>query len=108
MERRTSPDGALTLVVEREGGETLIGFDGFQWHTHGDLLVGSYGTTEQSAVDRFIDDILNNHAVIVVCRVGDAVRDVWISDDPAKESLYAQAGETLELRYWNGGTWHAS
>ena len=37
--RHVSPDGTLILLaVWDEEGEVTIGFEGFPWHTHGDIL----------------------------------------------------------------------
>ena len=39
VERHTSPDGLLELIVDRaDDGDWTVGFDGFAWHTHGDIL----------------------------------------------------------------------
>jgi hypothetical protein len=40
QEEVVSPDGALRLVVSRDDSDVTIGFAGFPWHTHGDLLAG--------------------------------------------------------------------
>src|SRR5436190_18117200 len=40
-EEHRTPDGALTLVVSHEDDDITIGFDGFQWHTHGDVLAAT-------------------------------------------------------------------
>jgi hypothetical protein len=47
-ERHSSPDGSLVLVVDYTDGDLAVAFEGFEWHTHGDLLVDSYGATEHS------------------------------------------------------------
>ncbi len=37
-ERHVSPDGELVLLVVREGdGDFTLGFEGSDWHTHGDV-----------------------------------------------------------------------
>ena len=38
LERHTSPDNLLHLVVDFTDGDWTIGFEGCAWHTHGDLL----------------------------------------------------------------------
>ena len=35
-------DRCFTLLVEYEDEEISIGFAGFEWHTHGDLLAAHY------------------------------------------------------------------
>src|SRR5438045_4087868 len=50
-------------------------------------------------------DVLDGRAVIAVLRVAGAVKDVWVTDDPASESGYLSQGESIELRLWDGTTW---
>jgi hypothetical protein len=48
-EQHVTPDGALTLVVARDDdGDITVGFDGFPWHTHGDLLAANYPLADLS------------------------------------------------------------
>jgi hypothetical protein len=102
-----SPDGQLRLqVVEADDGDVAIGFAGFAWHTHADILAAPGGLPEDTAVAACIRSVLGNQAVIVVLRVGDAVRDGWVTEDPAGESRYLENGEALELRYWDGSLWN--
>jgi hypothetical protein len=101
-----SPDGALRFrVVTDHDGDIALGFEGFPWHTHADLLAAWTGLSEPEAVEQFLDDLLSSRAVIVLSRVGGAVRDVWVTDDPTSESGYLAEGESLELRYWDGSRW---
>src|SRR5258708_1929857 len=59
VERHSSPDGLLQLIVDRaDDGDWSVGFDGYEWHTHGDLLTLEYGGTPQSAVRALIDEVL--------------------------------------------------
>jgi hypothetical protein len=32
--------------VDEIDGDLAVAFEGYEWHTHGDLLVGTYGATE--------------------------------------------------------------
>jgi hypothetical protein len=74
-ESYTSPDGALKLFVVREDGDITLDFDGYSWHTHGDVLVGEYqlrGETDlmpEAAIRRFVTDILENRAILALSRV---------------------------------------
>ncbi len=62
-ERHTSPDGKLTLFVGRLAEDDfIIGFEGFSWHTHPDLLGGS------ARAQDFIEKILSNELVVAVAR----------------------------------------
>jgi hypothetical protein len=108
-EEHVSPDGALTLVVSRDGdGDITLGFAGFTWHTHGDLLVEGYGfadatrLTPESATQRFVEDVVANRAIIVVQRIGQEVRDVWVTADPEGELRHKQLMESLQFRHWDG------
>jgi hypothetical protein len=107
-ERYHSPDGELTLVVLSEADDVSIGFDGFEWQTHGDLLAADYPSeagsrlTAESAARRLVEDIVTNRAIIVVRRVDGEIRDVWITDDVQEELRDQQPGETMEFRYWDG------
>ena len=99
----TTADGSLTFVIEDlGGGDYLIGFRGLHWHTHADILASMRGGTEADAVNAFVDDLLSDRSVIAVEYRDGALRDAWVSGDPAKEGLYREEGETIELRYWSG------
>lgn len=116
MERRevyTSPDGMLRLVVVREEGDISIGFEGYSWHTHGDVLAGEYvlrgetGLTPESAIKRFVTEIVQNRAMITLSRVDDRLQDIWVTDSPDDELKRASPNESVECRYWNGDPWIA-
>lgn len=98
-ERYSSPDGSLVLVVDDTDGNLAVAFEGFEWHTHGDALVGSYGATEAEAIAEFVDQILSDRLAIAVCRRNGAMHDVRVTDDPATEHEYAPAySELVGLR----------
>jgi hypothetical protein len=104
VERHCTPDGLLTLIVERhEEGDVSLGFEGFAWHTHADILASLSGLSSDDAVRRYVDDLLAERSVIAIARVGEEIRDVWVTDR-AFEDKYKPDGETLEFRYWNGLT----
>lgn len=116
MERRevyTSPDGMLRLVVVREEGDISIGFEGYSWHMHGDVLAGEYvlrgetGLTPESAIKRFVTEIVQNRAIITLSRVDDRLQDIWVTDSPDDELKRASPNESVECRYWNGDPWIA-
>ena len=106
-ERHSSPDGSLVLVVDEADGDLAVAFEGYEWHTHGDLLVGSYGPTEAQAVAAFVDQILSDRLAIAVCSRDGTIRDVRVYDEPATEHEYAADGEHISLRFWSGRAWHA-
>jgi hypothetical protein len=107
-QEHTSPDGTLRLVVWYEGDDGILGFDGYDWHTHGDILAKQYGLLEGEAIERFVSDILRGRAVIVISRLRAHIRDIWISSGPEEELNLRENAEQLELRYWDGTAWRSS
>ncbi len=105
IETHRSPDGLLTFIVEAVGaGDLALGF-GYEWHTHPDLLVGTWGNTQAEAARAFIDDVLNNTLVILVRRKDGEIIDAMISDDPEFDANLCEVSEMLEMRYWDGRPW---
>ena len=102
-----SPDGILRLVVWYEGDDSILGFDGYEWHTHGDMLASQYGLPEGEAIERFVSDILRGRAVIVISRLGAHIRDIWTTSEPEEELNLRENDEQLELRYWDGTPWRS-
>jgi hypothetical protein len=101
-----SPGGGLRfLVVTGDDGDIALGFDGFPWHTHADMLAAVTGLPESDAVEQFLRDLLGSRAVIAVLRVGGKIKDVWVTDDPGSESRDLSEGESVELRLWDGRKW---
>jgi hypothetical protein len=106
VEEHVSPDGRLRLrIAMSEDGDLTLGFVGFPWHTHADILAATTGLPEAEAVPRFIDDLVQGASVVVLWSVGGEVRDIWVSDDPEQDAAYPQPGESVELRYWDGRAW---
>lgn len=112
-EEYVSPDGLLRfVVVTGADGDVTLGFDGFTWHTHSYILAATLGIPEADAVRRYVADLIGGASVIVLWSVGDKLRDVWVSGDPAHDagyaaSAYAEPGESVVLRYWDGRAWVA-
>ena len=103
IEEHHSPDRLLRLIVTRDDdGDTMIGFDGYLWHTHGDILAALSGLTEEEAIREFIERIIGDGQIIVVSRVNGEIRDVWPTDDPQGEYKYKPPEESLEFRRWSG------
>ncbi len=100
-----SPDRQFRFVVCHEEQDISLGFEGFQWHTHADVLASEFGTSEELAVNRFVRDLLSDRSILVVSRIGDTIRDVWITADPQSDLRYKSDDEVLEFRYWSGGQW---
>ena len=106
LEEHVSPDGQLRFrVVTDEDGVVTLGFDGFPWHTHADILAVTTGRSVEEVVRQFVGDLLSGESVIVLWSVGDELRDVCVSDDPARDASCALPGESVVLRYWDGRRW---
>ncbi len=102
-EEHRSADGALIFAVDAlEGGDVAIGFRNFPWHTHADILSSMRSTPEAAAVRSFVDELLNDEAVIALRYIDNVLSDVWVSDDPRGDLRYCQSNERIEFRYWSG------
>ena len=99
-QRHMSPDGKLCLLVEIVDDDSSIGFEGYPWHTHGDILAELSGLDEEVAIEAFIEKIKKGELVIAILSEGENVIDVFISDDPREETTIP--GETIRFRLWNG------
>jgi len=109
VEEYVSPDGRLRfLVVAHPDGDLTLGFDGFPWHTHADILASLSGMGTAEAIRRYVEDLLDDEAVVALWGVPGEVRDVWISEDPARDVGYPTEGEVINLRYWSGRPWNAT
>jgi hypothetical protein len=106
-ERHSSPDGSLVLVVDDADGDLAVAVEGYEWHTHGDLLVELLRPHGVTGVAVFVDQILSDRLAIAVCSRDGTIRDVRVSDEPATEHEYAADGEHILLRFWSGRAWHA-
>jgi len=100
VERHISPDGVLQLIVDLAAdGDWSIGFDGCDWHTHGDILASMHraGTPEhetpEQATRSFVDDILQSRLPIVVWRVHGKIRDVRMFEELNPVNLDAAIAE---------------
>jgi hypothetical protein len=103
VERHVSPDGAFTLVVDP--GEDTIGFEGHFWRIHIDDLPSYRIDPPIATVTQLLAALDTRRLVMVISRfddTGDAIRDVWITHDPAAEKRGSDEGESLEFRYWDG------
>jgi len=99
--RHTSTDGKLTLLVHvGADGETAVGFEGGNWHTHPDLLAAMLGVPEEVAVKEFISRLQADDIPIVVSTDGGVTVDPWVSDN--LEATLSMFGSARLLRYWSG------
>jgi hypothetical protein len=100
-----SPDSQLRFVVGRDEQDVILRFEGFKWHTHASVLASASGTSEELAVNRFVGDLLSDHCIIAVSRIGGTIGDVWITADPQSDLRSKSDDEVLEFRYWSGRWW---
>ncbi|WZO96042.1 hypothetical protein EP7_003015 [Isosphaeraceae bacterium EP7] len=106
LEDHVSPDGRLRFLIfaDRDGDLTL-GFDGYSWHTHADILASISGLAQTVAVRRFVDNLINDRSVIAILTIPGEIGDAWVTEEPASDANYPIEGETIELRYWSGRPW---
>jgi hypothetical protein len=43
-----SPDNQLRFVVDHDEQDVRLGFEGFPWHTHANVLASVFGTSARS------------------------------------------------------------
>ena len=80
----------------------VIGFRGYPWHTHADILASLTGFSAEDAVRAYMDDLLNDRAIIAVQSFDDVVKDVWITEDPAADLRYQEPDTAPRFRYGSG------
>src|ERR1700681_2130821 len=92
-----SPDGKLRFkVVMGDDGHIIVGFEGFPWHTHGDLLMWEdVSASEEVTVARFVEDLLQNKTIIAVNRRAETILDIRVTDDPRADLRYKLDGEEV-------------
>jgi hypothetical protein len=103
--QHVSPDGLLRLNVRREAADVILQFNDFAWSTSSAFLASKWGTSQETALTRFVDEVLGNQAIIAVAQAGSAIRDVWVTDRPASELKYKRHEETIDFRFWDGSRW---
>ena len=86
----------------------MLGFEGYSWHTHAEILAALSNTTQEAAIERFVDALLGNRVVIAVSIVAGRIAGVWVSDDPTKADRYKPDDEAIAFRFWDGTPWVSS
>src|SRR4051794_11547031 len=82
VERHTSPDGLMCLLVDSTAGDWTIGFDGYSWHTHGEILdAWGYEGSPEAQTRAFVRDILGSRQVIAIVRTDGKVSNIIVPDD---------------------------
>jgi hypothetical protein len=101
-----SPDGALRFLVRSPDGDITMGFDGYPWHTHADVLAALSSVSPEDAAKRFVADLISNKLTFAVATVSGTVRDIWITDDLTNDLRRCPPEETIEFRLWDGAKIH--
>jgi hypothetical protein len=103
LERHVSPDGRLTLFVERdETGDVCIGFAGLRWHTHPDMLVGRHGDDEEAALRNFVTAILADRLFIVAVEADGRIVEAWVDGSLSNARKAASQGGNTTVLVWSG------
>lgn len=97
-----SPDGSLRFLVRSPDGDITMGFEGYPWHTHGDLLLDLSQRDPEAAAAQFVADLVAGRLLIAVASVSGDIRDIWITADPLADLRYCPTEELIEFRLWDG------
>ena len=104
LEEHRSPDNLLRFMVCRDkDGDVSAGFDGYSWHVHADSLAALAGLPQETALRRFVDEVLHDRAIIAIARVSGKIQQVWVAED-AQPDKWKPDEETIEFRYWSGAS----
>jgi hypothetical protein len=96
-----SPDGLLKFIVVREGGDISLGFAGYPWHIHGNILASLSDLPTEEAISRYVDALLSNRTVIAIAAVDGVTVDVWITDNPPLTDRHKPQEEMITFRLWD-------
>lgn len=98
-----SPDGLLALCMVRDvDGEWLLGFHGHDWNIQVSVLSELTGLSPEEATRQFVDDVLQDRAIIAILKSHGEIADVWVTESPKIDLQYVKEGESLSFRYWSG------
>lgn len=124
--REVSPDAELVLIFDQYDDDWIVGFENAPWHMHPEGMMHDkpHTTSDEDAVNDFIDCILNDRSIIVISTRGD-VRDVFVLDpdinftqyDPPtleaalqaqieSDTRYRSFDERMIYRLWSGKILH--
>lgn len=104
--RHVTPDGRFALIHD-PADDDVIGFEGYPWHTHLELLPGLDAEPEIQTMSQLIEALTERRLVLAAARTSGEIDDVWFTDDPESEVEGWEAPRTIELRYWDGQPYHA-
>jgi hypothetical protein len=91
------------LVVCTADGDVTMGFEGYPWHTHGDTVAAFSSDSPEAATQRFVDDLLCGRSIIAMSTVAGAIRDIWITDEPAAERQFCGRNGRVPALGWDEG-----
>jgi hypothetical protein len=89
-------------VIRTPDGDITMGFEGYSWHPHRDVVNAFSSDSPEVATARFVDDLISSRSIIAISTIAGTIRDVWITDDPAEELKYWDQSKTVEFRLWDG------
>ncbi|MGI8436873.1 MAG: hypothetical protein ACR2NX_08205 [Chthoniobacterales bacterium] len=104
-ERYATPDAGLTLLVQRDDDDITIGFEGFPWHTHADIIADLRRQKDpESALQVYLDDLFHDRLPIVLVKKAGVLTEPFIPDFPSEpiDTSHSQPEETYEVRFWSG------
>ena len=101
-EEHVSPDGKLHFFLQEADGDIILGFHGYGWHTHGDLLESMYAGGPSKAAAQFAADLISGKLTVAVYSVSGKTRDIRVSTDPAADLRYCEPDEIIAFRLWDG------
>jgi hypothetical protein len=87
--------------VEHDGEDVTLGFEGFPWHMHANVLTSVFDFSEERTVNQFVSDLLSDQCIILVSRIGWKICDVWISTHPQSDLRHKSNDEVLEFQCWS-------
>lgn len=107
ISEHVSKDSKLTLLLVNYEDDWIIGFKECQWHTHGDMLMPTYGNAPGEAAKNFMNSILHDKEIIIISEIPNLPTLIQITNQPEDEIKYKEPDEVIDLRYWSGKKYKA-
>lgn len=99
LDVRLAPDSVLSFSNLVDENDTLVGFDGTPWHSHGIVQFMTGGSTYVECDELDILSGLGNGALVIVSQfLRGELKDRWLAhkDEPL-DLRYMEAGEELRV-----------